>query len=82
MLSGILKVMQKLGVPFSSNKQDVIDFTKISNMTVHCAVDTGHFFHTSLIQCLVFKGIVKGPESKIWAFFKGLRSFRGPQKQN
>ena len=44
-------------------------------------LDTGHFFNTSLIQCLVFKGIVKGPESKIWAFFKGLRSFRGPQKQ-
>ena len=46
------------------------------------AVDTGHFFNTSLIQGLVFKGIVKGQESKVWAFFKGLRSFRGPQKQN
>ena len=28
------------------------------------------------------QGIVKGPESEIWAFFKGLRSFRGPQKQD
>lgn len=46
------------------------------------SVDTGHFFNTSLIQGLVFKGIVKGQESKVWAFFKGLRSFRGPQKQN
>ena len=45
-------------------------------------VDTGHFFNTSLIQGLVFKGIVKGQESRVWAFFKGLRSFRGPQKQN
>ena len=45
-------------------------------------IDTGHFFNTSLIQGLVFKGIVKGQESKVWAFFKGLRSFRGPQKQN
>jgi hypothetical protein len=45
-------------------------------------LDTGHFFNTSLIQGLVFKGIVKGQESKIWASFKGLRSFRGPQKQN
>ena len=45
-------------------------------------IDTGHFFNTSLIQSLVFKGIVKGQESKVWAFFKGLRSFRGPQKQN
>ena len=45
-------------------------------------LDTGHFFNTSLIQGLVFKGIVKGQESKVWAFFKGLRSFRGPQKQN
>ena len=45
-------------------------------------VDTGHFFNTSLIQGLIFKGIVKGQESKVWAFFKGLRSFRGPQKQN
>ena len=46
------------------------------------ALDTGHFFNTSLIQGLVFQGIVKGQESKVWAFFKGLRSFRGPQKQN
>ena len=45
-------------------------------------IDTGHFFNTSQIQDLVFKGIVKGQESKVWAFFKGLRSFRGPQKQN
>ena len=48
----------------------------------HVRLDTGHFFNTSLIQGLVFKGIVKGQESKVWAFFKGLRSFRGPQKQN
>ena len=48
----------------------------------HSCLDTGHFFNTSLIQGLVFKGIVKGQESKVWAFFKGLRSFRGPQKQN
>ena len=47
-----------------------------------CCLDTGHFFNTSLIQGLVFEGIVKGQESKVWAFFKGLRSFRGPQKQN
>ena len=32
-------------------------------------VDTGHFFNTSLIQGLVFEGIVKGQESKVWAFF-------------
>ena len=49
---------------------------------IGCPLDTGHFFNTSLIQGLVFKGIVKGQESKVWAFFKGLRSFRGPQKQN
>ena len=48
----------------------------------HWTIDTGHFFNRSLIQGLVFKGIVKGQESKVWAFFKGLRSFRGPQKQN
>ena len=53
-------------------------------VTLHTVytIDTGHFFNTSLIQVLVFKGIVKGQESKVWAFFKGLRSFRGPQKQN
>ena len=34
-------------------------------------VGTGHFF----------LGILWYQESKIWAFFKGLRSFRGPQKQ-
>ena len=37
-------------------------------------LDTGHFFNTSLIQGLVFEGIVKGQESKVWVFFKGLRS--------
>ena len=52
------------------------------HIIIRCTVDTGHFFNTSLIQGLVFKGIVKGQESKVWAFFKGLRSFRGPQKQN
>ena len=32
------------------------------------------------IQGLVFKGILKGPESKSWDFFEGPRKFRGPQK--
>ena len=31
-LSGILKGKQKLGVSFNSDKQDVIDFMKISKM--------------------------------------------------
>jgi hypothetical protein len=44
-------------------------------------VPTYPFFHTSLIQFLVFLSILKCQESKIWAFFKDLRSFRGPQKQ-
>ena len=32
--SGILKVKQKLGVTFNFDKQDVIDFTKCSKMTM------------------------------------------------
>ena len=32
--SGILKVKQKLGVTFNFDKQDVIDFTKFSKMTM------------------------------------------------
>ena len=28
-------------------------------------LDTGHFFNTSLAQCLVFLGILQGQESKI-----------------
>ena len=32
--SGILKAKQKLGVTFNFNKQDVIDLTKISKMTM------------------------------------------------
>ena len=32
------------------------------------------------IQGLVFKGILKGHESKSWDFFEGPRRFRGPQK--
>ena len=39
-----------------------------------------HFFPVLPLKGLAFKGIVKGQESKVWAFFKGLRSFRGPQK--
>jgi hypothetical protein len=31
---GILKGKQKLGVSFNFNKQDVIDFTKFSKMTM------------------------------------------------
>ena len=44
-------------------------------------LDTGYFFNTIPIQCLIFLGILECQESKILAFFKGLRSFRGPQKQ-
>ena len=32
--SGILKVKQKLGVTFNFDKQDVVDFTKFSKMTM------------------------------------------------
>ena len=32
--SGILKAKQKLGVTFNFNKQDIIDFTKFSKMTM------------------------------------------------
>jgi hypothetical protein len=32
--SGILKAKQKLGVTFNFDKQDIIDFTKISKMTM------------------------------------------------
>ena len=32
--SGILKAKQKLGVTFNFDKQDVIDLTKISKMTM------------------------------------------------
>ena len=32
--SGILKAKQKLGVTFNFDKQDVIDFTKYSKMTM------------------------------------------------
>ena len=45
------------------------------------SLDTGHFFHISPIRCLICLGIVWCQESKIWTFFKDLRSFRGPQKQ-
>ena len=34
----------------------------------------------SFIQGLVFKGKLKGQESKSWDFFEGPRRFRGPQK--
>ena len=54
-----------------------------SNQINHCgvSVDIGHFFYTSLTQCLVFLGILLCQESKIWTFFEGLRSSWTPQKQ-
>ena len=36
-LSGILKAKQKLGATFNFDKQDVIDFTKFSKMTMYRA---------------------------------------------
>ena len=38
-LSGILKAKQKLGVTFNFDKQDVIDFTKFSKMTMCRALE-------------------------------------------
>ena len=38
--SGILKAKQKLGVTFNFDKQDVIDLTKISKMTICRASET------------------------------------------
>ena len=37
--SGILKVKQKLSVTFNFDKQDVIDFTKFSKMTMCRALE-------------------------------------------
>jgi hypothetical protein len=37
-------------------------------------------FLKRFIQGLVFKGILKGQESKSWDFFECPRRFRGPQK--
>ena len=46
------------------------------------AIDTGHFFHTSLAQCLIFlRHTLMARIQKLYPFFKGLRSFRGPWKQ-
>ena len=36
-LSEILKAKQKLGVTFNFDKQEVIDFTKLSKMTMYRA---------------------------------------------
>ena len=36
-LSGILKGKQKVGVTFNFDKQDVIDFTKFSKITMYRA---------------------------------------------
>ena len=37
-------------------------------------------FIKRFIQGLVFKGMLKGQESKSWNFFEGPRRFRGPPK--
>ena len=42
---------------------------------MYASVDTEHFYHPSLAQCLLRK------ESKIWAFLAWRVSFREPQKQ-
>ena len=47
----------------SSDRRSLIE------AAIGCRLDTGHFFNTSLIQGLVFESVVKGQESKVWAFF-------------
>ena len=44
-------------------------------------IDTGLFLPYNPGQCLLFLGILKGQESKIWAFLALTISFWGPQKQ-
>ena len=38
--------------------------------------------HSRVVRLIsgVFKGILKGQESKSWDFYEGLRRFKGPQK--
>ena len=60
---------------FKASKQ-VFSSSIVPITIIHlCTLDTGHFFDTSLIQGLVFEGIVKGQESKVWAFFKTLARY-------
>ena len=57
--SGILKVKQKLGVTFNFDKQDVIDLTKISKMTM-CRASEANSEKQSQILCFWSKKIIKG----------------------
>ena len=42
-LSGILRAKQKVGVTFNFDKQDVIDFTKFSKMTMYRASEANSY---------------------------------------
>ena len=55
-------------------------FINVNFFWICCHLDTGHFFHTSLAQCTYFQAYFKIKNPKL-GLFKGLRSFRGPQKQ-
>ena len=49
------------------DEKKLVYFSGSLNMTILALkVISDPLKYTSLIQCLVFKGIVKGPESKIW----------------
>ena len=52
---------------------------KLSYDDMSCRYRTN--FLKWLAQGLLFKGILKGQESKSWVFFEGPRRFWGPQKQ-
>jgi hypothetical protein len=57
-----------------------LDCTELYLLRTRGTLDTGHFFNTSLIQGLVFEGIVKGQESKVWVW--GPLNLLGPSKKS
>ena len=70
----------RIGVP-TYKKTYLLISIAYTRVSFSWTIDTGHFFHTSPAQGLVFWGIPKGQESKSWVVFEGPRRFWGPQKQ-
>ena len=51
-------VWQIFKLPIHHATATLVSHNERTLAIVHKSIDTGHFFHTSLAQCLVFLGIL------------------------
>ena len=76
------KFIQKRPKIFKAISQKIVQLVTIRIHILNWIVRYRTIFSKRSSQCLVFLSTLKSQNSKMWAFFEGLRSFRGSQKFN